>query len=77
MNIYPKTITRVECFDHMGNFLAFDCNYTADEIGAIRDMAKGLGGSRKIHAIKIVRTALECGLKEAKYFVEDALNDSQ
>jgi len=34
-----------------------------------------LGKLNKVHAIKLIRSEFDCGLKEAKDFVEDAMEE--
>jgi len=46
-----------------------DVQIPEDRLSAIREAIYG-GAARKIEAIKLVREATSCGLKEAKDFVE-------
>lgn len=47
--------------------------FEGDSMETITDpQVTGIGGLNKIHAIKVVRSVLQIGLKEAKTFVENA-----
>lgn len=76
MNFNTKTSTRIECYGSNGDFTAFDCELPEKSVHYIAAMAAEMGKHNKIRAIKTVRTALGCGLRDGKMFVEDAMGNS-
>jgi len=58
---------------HLSNGDTISTRLPYEVITAMADVCERLVRvNRKITAIKLVREAFECGLREAKYFAEDA-----
>ena len=76
--MFMKAIKAVELTCHSGDSV---CSFTLDdmdmeEIEAWSVLCKTLGKKNKVKTIKMMRSVHGLGLREAKYFVDDSINNN-
>jgi len=60
---------------NLPNDVSFDTDRSPEYVELFYSFAAKLGKLDKIKAIKLIRWEFDCGLREAKYFVEDAMEN--
>ena len=77
MVIRERTVTCIEMYQNNDTTI-FDVTLTQEEVHIWADWAGRMGKINKVRAIKMIRTEFgNCGLREAKWFVEDAMNENR
>ena len=75
MLIRQRTITTISLFNAKGT-ITFDVPVTEAEVDIWVLWAGRMGTINKVYAIKMIRSEFgNCGLREAKHFVEHAINE--
>ena len=76
MVIRERTVTCIEMYKN-GDTMVFDVPLTQAEVHIWANWARDMGAINKVAAIKMIRTVFSNpGLREAKWFVEDAMRES-
>ena len=71
--MYVSTQTVITVPAHIDENIEIVTRLNKEEVEMWADVARLIGGFNKVKAIKLIRSEFNCGLKEAKYFVEDAM----